>query len=171
MAAWEEEPVIDLALGLALLAVVAGLYGYARQLAKRTTTRMKQAKEGGPRLKPRYEWEPVSDRYSRRARGVARSPEDHDGILAFIESRTGVEAYMEPKTVMHPLSVLLVAGDGESRRFELADDAFIRELARTRSLPVFDAGLTGYPERMRTYRRPSSSDGPRDDEGGRPGVA
>jgi len=159
---------IDVVLGLALIALVAGVYSYARQVAKRTTTRMKQAKTGGPRLKPHYEWEPVTDRYSRRARGVARSPEDHDGILAFLDSRSGVEAYMEPKTVMHPLSVLLVAGDGESRRFELADDSFVRELARTRSLPVFDAGLTGYPKRMRTYRRPPHQNGPDQGEGDHP---
>ena len=34
---------------------------------------------------------------------------------------------------------------GEWRRFELSEDRFLRELARERSLPIFDAARTGYP--------------------------
>ncbi|MDP9242901.1 MAG: hypothetical protein M3O84_06975 [Actinomycetota bacterium] len=74
-------------------------------------------------------------------------------MRGFVESRAGVEAYVEPKTVMHPLSVVLVAGDGEHRRFELSDDAYVRELARERDLNVLDAGRVGYPQRMRDYSR------------------
>ncbi len=80
-------------------------------------------------------------------------PEPREEILRFVESREGVEAYVEPKTVMHPLSVVLVAADGEHRRFELFDDAYIRELARTHDLKVLDAGRVGYPQRMRDYLR------------------
>src|SRR5947207_3344270 len=83
----------------------------------------------------RYDWEARRDRYSRRLKGVLREPEDRDGILAFFDTHRGVEAYMEPRTVAHPLSVVLVADDGEYRRFELADDEYIRLLAKTRSLP------------------------------------
>jgi hypothetical protein len=67
---------------------------------------------------------------------------------------------MEPQTAMSRLSVVLVAEDGEWRRFELADDSFVRELSRTRSLPVFDAMRTGYPERMRRYKRPQREESP-----------
>ncbi|MFL5798852.1 MAG: hypothetical protein ACJ77A_13085 [Actinomycetota bacterium] len=101
----------------------------------------------------RYDWEARRDRYSRRLKGVLREPEDRDGILAFFDTHRGVEAYMEPRTVAHPLSVVLVADDGEYRRFELADDEYIRLLAKTRSLPVLDAGRLGYPQRMRDYMR------------------
>jgi hypothetical protein len=59
---------------------------------------------------------------------------------------------VEPKTVISPLSVVLVAGDGEWRRFHLADDSYIRELSATRNLKVFDAVRVGYPKRMRQYR-------------------
>jgi hypothetical protein len=107
----------------------------------------------------RYEFEPRVDRVSRRFKRVQGPPEDREGVLAFVESHEGVEAYVEPKTVMHPLSVVLVAGDGEHRRFELFDDAYIRELARTHNLKVLDAGRVGYPQRMRDYRRPDPSDG------------
>jgi hypothetical protein len=50
---------------------------------------------------------------------------------------------------MHPLSVVLVAGDGEHRRFPLFDDAYLRELAREYDLRIFDASRVGYPQRMR----------------------
>jgi hypothetical protein len=106
-----------------------------------------------PKGPGRYEFEPVSWKVSRRLKGVQGPAEDRPGILAFIESHTGVEAYVEPKTVMHPLSVVLVAGDGELKRFELADDAYLRELAGTHNLKVLDAARVGYPPRMREYLR------------------
>jgi preprotein translocase subunit Sec61beta len=101
----------------------------------------------------RYEFEPRKDRMSRRIKGVQGPPEDRAGILRFVESREGVEAYVEPKTVMHPLSVVLVAGDGENHRFELFDDAYVRELTRTHGLKVFDAVRVGYPQRMRDHAK------------------
>lgn len=113
-----------------------------------------------PGARPRHDFEPRSDRYHRRAAGVQRPDENRDGILAFLDSRRGVEAFMEPQTAMSRLSVVLVAEDGEWRRFELADDSFVRELSRTRSLPVFDAMRTGYPERMRRYKRPQREESP-----------
>ena len=106
----------------------------------------------------RYEFEPVSWKVSRRLKGVKGIPEDRPGILEFLESRQGVEAYVEPKTVMHPLSAVLVAGDGEHKRFELSDDSYLRELIGTHNLKVFDAARLGYPTRMREYlRRPPGS--------------
>jgi hypothetical protein len=101
----------------------------------------------------RYEFEPRRDRVSRRVKGVQGPWEDREAMREFVESRAGVEAYVEPKTVMHPLSVVLVAGDGEHRRFELSDDAYVRELAREHELNVLDAGRVGYPQRMRDYSR------------------
>jgi len=118
-----------------------------------------------PRGAGRYEFEPVSWKVSRRLKGVQGPPEDREGIRSFIETHQGVEAYVEPKTVMHPLSVVLVAKDGEHRRFELFDDAYLRELMRTHDLKVFDAVRAGYPQRMRDYLRRQRTEGR---EGGRP---
>jgi hypothetical protein len=106
------------------------------------------------RRTPDYKWERRTDRVYRRATSVPAPSEDRDRILGFLESRNGVEAYVEPRTVMHPLSVVLVAADGEWIRVALRDDAYLRELARTRGLAIHDAMRTGYPERMRHYRRP-----------------
>jgi hypothetical protein len=121
----------------------------------------------GPRIpKPKarrrsrdYDWERRTDRLSRRAKSVPAPAEDRDKILGFLDSRIGVEAYVEPRTVMHPLSVVLVAGDGEWVRVALRDDAFLRELTKSRGLTVHDAMRTGYPERMRKYRRPDGDAG------------
>ncbi|MFN2543108.1 MAG: oxidoreductase [Actinomycetota bacterium] len=104
-----------------------------------------------PKGPGRYEFEPVSWKVSRRLKGVQGPPEDREGMTAFLDGHTGVEAYVEPKTVMHPLSVVLVAGDGEHKRFELSDDAFLRELVAARNIRVLDAGRVGYPQRMRDY--------------------
>jgi hypothetical protein len=54
---------------------------------------------------------------------------------------------------------VLVAEDGEWVRVALRDDAFLRELSRTRGLAIHDAMRTGYPERMRRYRRPDPGPG------------
>jgi hypothetical protein len=82
-------------------------------------------------------------------------------MTAFIESRGGVEAYVEPKTVMHPISVVLVAVDGEHRRLTLSDDTNLRELAREHEIPILDAARVGYPQRMRDYvkRQRNAPDG------------
>lgn len=110
-----------------------------------------------PRRRSRdYDWERRTDQLYRRAKSVPAPDEDRDKILAFLDSRIGIEAFVEPRTVMHPLSAVLVAGDGEWVRVRLRDDAFLRELNRTRGLPVHDAMRTGYPDRMRKYRRPDT---------------
>lgn len=108
-----------------------------------------------------YEWERRTDQISRKVKGVALPGEDREGILEFIQTRRGVEAYMEPKTLTYPLSAILVAEDGESKRFTLGDDSYIRELARSHGLPVFDAAKTGYPDRMRNYKRKPPGEGPK----------
>jgi hypothetical protein len=72
----------------------------------------------------------------------------------FIDSRVGVEAYVEPPTLHNPLSVVLVATDGEWVRFPLPDERALERLSRRRPLPVYDVKLVGYPKRMKEYRRP-----------------
>ena len=102
-----------------------------------------------------YEWEARRDQAKRRLKGVAGPVERRDEIVEFLNTHEGVEAYVEPKTVMSPKSVVLVDGVGEWRRFELKEDAYLRRLAAERPLMIFDAALTGYPPRMR--RRPGGA--------------
>jgi hypothetical protein len=132
---------------LALVAIVlvrmfaAGTQSMAhRSRARRVATRG----PGG------YQFTRRRDQVARKVKGVAPGPVEHrDEIVAFLDSHDGVEAYMEPKTAMSHLSVVLVDAAGEWRRFELREDAFLRSLASERGIRVFDAAKTGYPPRMK----------------------
>jgi len=89
-----------------------------------------------------------------RRRSAGRVPrDDRRAMRDFIRSRTGVEAYVEPRTLDQPLTVALVAADGEWLRFTLSDERFLQSFAREHALPVYDAGRVGYPRRMKEYRR------------------
>src|SRR4051794_41851996 len=67
----------------------------------------------------------------------------------FARSRAGVEAYVEPRTMQQPMSVVLVAHDGEWLRFTVPDEKVVRSLG----IPMYEAARTGYPRRMKEYRR------------------
>jgi hypothetical protein len=69
----------------------------------------------------------------------------------FVRTRVGVEAYVEPPTAVLPPTVLLVATTGEWTRRRIADDALLRRLADVLGVPVYDARLVGYPQRMRDW--------------------
>jgi hypothetical protein len=102
------------------------------------------------------------EREPRRRRSRAPKPQktpksDRDAVKDFVKTRSGVEAYVEPRTLDQGLSAVLVASDGEWIRFTLPDDTWLRRFARKRAVPVYDAGLLGYPKRMREYRRDDPS--------------
>jgi hypothetical protein len=132
--------------GFAILAwVVRG----ARAAAARRPGRRDSRRTGG------YEFDRRRDQARRRLRRIGGPAELRDEIVDFLESHHGVEAYVEPKTVISPMSVVVVDADGEWRRFELAEDRYLRQLASERGLPIFDASRTGYPPRMR--KRPPAA--------------
>lgn len=99
-----------------------------------------------------YDWDRRTHQLYRAWKRVPGPDENRDAIVAFLDAHSGVEAFVEPRTVMHPLSVVLVDADGQWGRFELKEDAFLRDLARERHVPVFDASRVGYPPRMRRRR-------------------
>ena len=155
---------LPVALGALAVVLIAGIVADARRSRRPIPPAAEPppeppAADGPPKrplLAPRqrnYDWERRTDQIHRRVKKVPGPQEDRDRILAFIESRRGVQAWVEPRTVMHPLSVVLVADDGEWIRFELRDDAYLRELARERGLAIHDAMRVGYPERMKKYRK------------------
>jgi hypothetical protein len=144
--------------GFIFLLLVVGLVlsrTRARQIAEAPVApspeRRRQRWKGPPR--GRYDWQPVTDKLYRRWKNVPGPTEDRDAMKQFLDTHSGVEAYVEPRTVMHPLSVVFVAEDGEWVRLELREDTFLRELAKEGRLPVIDAARFGYPERMRRYKR------------------
>lgn len=69
----------------------------------------------------------------------------------FIVTRRGVEAFIELPTTMAKATLLLIAWDGEWTRRSVASVEWARRFAATNSLPAYDAGVVGYPQRMRDY--------------------
>lgn len=103
-----------------------------------------------------YEFDLRRDQAKRRLKGVAGPAERRDEMMEFLSTHEGVEAYVEPKTVVSPKSVVLIDGTGEWRRYELEEDSSLRRISAERGLPIFDAALTGYPPRMRRRPGPAS---------------
>ena len=65
--------------------------------------------------------------------------------------RTGVEAYVEPQTPVTPLTVVLVAADGEWTRRAAGGPAGARRVGQLLRIPVYDVQKVGYPKRMRDF--------------------
>lgn len=94
------------------------------------------------------------DRFRRKSRpGVLRtsSNQDTSHLAQWAASRHGVEAYVEPKTTVTETTVVLVAHDGEWTRRRVASPDAARSFARKLGMPIYDAGIVGYPKRMRDY--------------------
>lgn len=92
-----------------------------------------------------------------RARGSARPSEgadpetDLEYLRKWVADHAGVEAYVEPKTTVTDVTVVLVAADGEWTRRRTGGDAGARRLSDRLHIPVYDVQRTGYPQRMRDY--------------------
>jgi hypothetical protein len=76
---------------------------------------------------------------------------DLSHLEQFATSRRGVEAYVEPRTAMTGTTVVLVAHDGEWTRRRIASPDAARDLGRRLSMPVYEAAVVGYPQRMRDW--------------------
>jgi hypothetical protein len=92
-------------------------------------------------------------RGGRSARG-ARVPDpdaDLNYLRRWVAEHNGVEAYIEPKTTVTDVTVVLVAADGEWTRRRTGGDAGARRLSERLDIPVYDVQKVGYPQRMRDY--------------------
>ncbi|HEX4250934.1 MAG TPA: oxidoreductase [Pseudonocardia sp.] len=85
--------------------------------------------------------------------GVRRSASEGDSehLRAWTRARDGVEAFVEPRTMMTETTMLLVAKDGEWTRRRVGGPGAARKLARSMGIPIYDVQLLGYPGRMRDY--------------------
>lgn len=93
------------------------------------------------------------DRLRRRERrGGANDPAaDLNYLRQWVAEHTGVEAFVEPKTTVTDVTVVLVAADGEWTRRRAGGDAGARRLSERLGIPVYDVQKVGYPQRMRDY--------------------
>ena len=72
-------------------------------------------------------------------------------LREWARSHAGVEAFVEPRTAVTETTVLLVAADGEWTRRRIDGPDVARKLSRDLAIPVYDAQVTGYPQRMRDH--------------------
>ncbi|MBS1695395.1 MAG: oxidoreductase [Actinobacteria bacterium] len=92
-----------------------------------------------------------------RGRGPARGGATNDPaadlryLREWVAGHTGVEAYVEPRTTVTDVTVVLVAADGEWTRRRAGGAAGARRLSDRLKIPVYDVQKVGYPQRMRDY--------------------
>ena len=94
------------------------------------------------------------DRLLRRERpGIRRaaSTADIDHLERWASARHGVEAFVEPRTTVTEITVVLVAHDGEWTRRRVDSGAGAQRLGKRLGIPVYDVAKIGYPKRMRDY--------------------
>jgi hypothetical protein len=92
---------------------------------------------------------PGGDRRGTLDRGAERGDLAH--LEQFVASRRGVEGYVEPRTAVTETTILLVASDGEWTRRRISGPDVARRLSKELAVPVYDAQVTGYPQRMRDW--------------------
>jgi hypothetical protein len=101
------------------------------------------------------------DRFRRRGRSsgstgmTVRPSDDADQrhLQEFIRTRRGVEGFVEPRTTITDVTLLLVAHDGEWTRRRVPTVQWAHEFANRNQVPSYDAALVGIPSRMRDYNR------------------
>ena len=78
---------------------------------------------------------------------------DVDHLTRFATSRRGVEGYVEPRTAISDVTLLLVAHDGEWTRRRVPSVEWAHRFANRHGIPSYDAAVVGYPARMREFNR------------------
>ncbi|MBH0780032.1 oxidoreductase [Nocardia bovistercoris] len=84
------------------------------------------------------------------SRAVTSGGSDARYLADWVRAHVGVEGYIEPKTTVTDVTVVLVAADGEWTR-RIVGERGARRLASDLRIPVYDVERTGYPQRMRDH--------------------
>ena len=109
-----------------------------------------------------------SGRTSRPARDAARtgstSVRAADGadvkhLEQFVTSRRGVEGFVEPRTAVSDVTLLLVAHDGEWTRRRVPSIKWAHDFANSHRVPSYDAAVVGVPQRMRDWNKRKKAGG------------
>jgi hypothetical protein len=82
---------------------------------------------------------------------------DEEHLLAFVQARRGVEGFVEPRTAVSDVTVLLVAHDGEWTRRRVPSVRWAHDFCNRLGVPSYDAAVVGIPSRMREYNRRQKS--------------
>lgn len=91
------------------------------------------------------------DRFRSRSSSGIDAADDVRYLRQWVAEHEGVEAFVEPKTTVTDVTVVLVAADGEWTRRRTGGDAGARKLSDRLRIPVYDVQKVGYPQRMRDH--------------------
>jgi len=78
---------------------------------------------------------------------------DEQHLREFVTTRRGVEGFVEPRTAVSDVTLLLVAHDGEWTRRRVPSVQWAHSFANRFQVPSYDAAVVGIPQRMRDYNR------------------
>ena len=76
---------------------------------------------------------------------------DREHLSSWVSERRGVEGFVEPRTAVSDVTLLLVAHDGEWTRRRVPSIDWAHDFCNRFQVPSYDAGLVGIPQRMRDY--------------------
>jgi len=88
---------------------------------------------------------------STRVRAADKVDEQH--LREWVTARRGVEGFVEPRTAVSEVTLLLVAHDGEWTRRRVPSVKWAHDFANKHQVPSYDAAVVGIPQRMRDYNR------------------
>ncbi|MDO9455699.1 hypothetical protein [Nocardioides sp.] len=69
----------------------------------------------------------------------------------WVGERRGVEGFVEPRTAVSEVTLLLVAHDGEWTRRRVPSVKWAHDFCNKHQVPSYDAAVVGIPQRMRDY--------------------
>jgi hypothetical protein len=78
---------------------------------------------------------------------------DQEHLQEFVQGRRGVEGFVEPRTAVSDVTLLLVAHDGEWTRRRVPSVEWAHKFCNKHQVPSYDAAVVGIPQRMRDYNR------------------
>ncbi|MDQ3645393.1 MAG: oxidoreductase [Actinomycetota bacterium] len=84
------------------------------------------------------------------------SKKNNPGLAAvepFIAERKGIEGFIEPRTATQPTTLLLVDRDGDNIRAAVREPQDAAAFCAQHGIPVYDAQVIGYPQRMRDFEK------------------
>jgi hypothetical protein len=81
----------------------------------------------------------------------ASTSDDEQHLEQFAATREGVEGFVEPRTAVSDVTLLLVAWDGEYTRRRVPSPDWAYSWCQRRGIAAYEAGVVGIPQRMREY--------------------
>lgn len=95
---------------------------------------------------------PAADAFRTGSTRVRASDKvDQQHLRDWVAERRGVEGFVEPRTAVSEVTLLLVAHDGEWTRRRVPSVKWAHAFCNKHQVPSYDAAVVGIPQRMREY--------------------